>query len=240
MEKELPFANATTSDQMLVELLFHFSVLMEYQLIDLQSNVRTFVEAMSNAIQQMDNLVVEEGRSASELFESLFNKANSNEAGAMNIRANERADEIFAQALDQADPSVLSKNLKQVVQQSNQTRSKEEALSTAQAFDKIWSEISKRMESMCRLEERLRPQVYTMIQSLNFEDIQTQRIEHALIAQKRINEGLMKFLKKGVQNCNIQEIQDFAAKLIKETRASYSMAEERQVFDQVFLHEKKK
>ncbi len=109
----------------------------------------------------------------------------------------------------------------------------------ANAFDKIWSEISKRIESVSRLEERLRPQVYTMIQSLNFEDIQTQRIEHALNAQKKLNEGIIKFLKKGIQNCDIKEVLEFANNLVKETKASYTMVDERKVFEQVFYDEKK-
>ena len=97
MDKELPFAKAQSSEQMLIQLLFHFSVLMEYQLIDLQSNVRAFVEAMSEAIQKMDNLVVKEGETAQEIYESLFNKAQS-EAMTLNQRANVRADDIFAEA----------------------------------------------------------------------------------------------------------------------------------------------
>ena len=37
MEKELPFAKAQSSEQMLIELLFHFSILMEYQLFILNN-----------------------------------------------------------------------------------------------------------------------------------------------------------------------------------------------------------
>ncbi|WP_397599820.1 hypothetical protein [Silvanigrella sp.] len=232
MEKELPFAKAQSSEQMLMQLLFHFSILMEYQLIDLQSNVRAFVEAMSEAIQKMDTLVVEEGQSAQEIYESLFSKAGS-EATALNQRANFRADDIFAEASgqDKNDPN-----------KSNATNSTNEAGSAnaSNAFDKIWSEISKRIESVSRLEERLRPQVYTMIQSLNFEDIQTQRIEHALTAQRKLNEGMIKFLKKGIQNCDLKEVLEFSTNLVKETKASYTMSDERRVFEQVFYEDIKK
>ncbi len=238
MEKELPFTNAKSPENMLVQLLFHFSVLMEYQLIDLQANVRAFVEAMSTAIQQMDNLVVQEGRSAQEIFESLFNKSTHNEAATLNIRANSRADDIFAEAAAQANPALLPPAIRDAVEKDAEAKGIDNN-SSSNAYDHIWSDISKRMESVCRLEERLRPQVYTMIQSLNFEDIQTQRIEHALGAQKKINEGLMKFLNKGIQNCDLQEVLEFATKLIKDTRASYTMSEERQVFDQVFYEGKK-
>jgi hypothetical protein len=236
MEKELPFAKAQSSEQMLMQLLFHFSILMEYQLIDLQSNVRSFVEAMSDAIQKMDGLVVEEGRSAQEIYESLFNKSTGTEATALNQRANFRADDIFAEASAQANPRIA-----EILQNSTKGEDgKQEGDSGTNAFDKIWSEISKRFESVCRLEERLRPQVYTMIQSLNFEDIQTQRIEHALLAQRKLNEGMMKFLKKGIQNCNLQEVLDFSNNLVKETKASYTMSDERRVFEQVFYEDIKK
>ncbi|MGY3802641.1 hypothetical protein ACWNT8_01025 [Pigmentibacter ruber] len=228
MEKELSFAKAQTPEQMLMQLLFHFSILMEYQLIDLQSNVRSFVEAMSEAIQKMDNLVVEEGQQANEIYENLFSKAES-EAQALNQRANFRADDIFAEASGQDKAASQA-----------QTQSTKTSTTDSNAFDKIWSEISKRIESVSRLEERLRPQVYTMIQSLNFEDIQTQRIEHALNAQKKLNEGMIKFLKKGIQNCDLKEVLDFANNLVKETKASYTMVDERKVFEQVFYEEKNK
>jgi len=232
MEKELPFAKAQSSEQMLMQLLFHFSILMEYQLIDLQSNVRAFVEAMSEAIQKMDNLVVEEGQSAQEIYESLFSKAGS-EATALNQRANFRADDIFAEASGQG------KNDSNKTNAANTTNAAGSA-NASNAFDQIWSEISKRIESVSRLEERLRPQVYTMIQSLNFEDIQTQRIEHALTAQRKLNEGMIKFLKKGIQNCDLKEVLEFSVNLVKETKASYTMSDERRVFEQVFYEDIKK
>ena len=232
MEKELPFAKAQSSEQMLMQLLFHFSILMEYQLIDLQSNVRAFVEAMSEAIQKMDNLVVEEGQSAQEIYESLFSKAGS-EATALNQRANFRADDIFAEASGQGKNDTNKTNA------ANSTNAAGSA-NASNAFDQIWSEISKRIESVSRLEERLRPQVYTMIQSLNFEDIQTQRIEHALTAQRKLNEGMIKFLKKGIQNCDLKEVLEFSVNLVKETKASYTMSDERRVFDQVFYEDIKK
>ena len=48
----------------------------------------------------MDNLVVEEGQQATEIYENLFSKAES-EAQALNQRANFRADDIFAEAAGQ-------------------------------------------------------------------------------------------------------------------------------------------
>lgn len=226
MEKELSFIKAQNSEQILIELLFHFSILMEYQLIDLQSNVRAFVENMSEAIQKMDGLVVEEGRSAHELYESLFNKSESSEASELSDRANDRVDKIFAEANGRIEDNIRkSENIK---------------ASSTDALDKIWSEVSKRFESMSRLEERLRPQIYSMIQSLNFEDIQTQRIEHALAAQKKLNEGIIKFIKKGIQNCDLNEVLAFTTNLVKETRASYTMTDERKVFEQVFYEKGRK
>jgi hypothetical protein len=244
----------TNPEKLLVQLLFHFSVLIEYQLNDLQSEVRSFVEAMSTAIQEMDNLVVAEGKSAQDLFENLFNQNQSqdSEASKINTRANKRADEIFSETLSNlhggktpasvfnSDPNVqkteeVSQPDRENIQQKPTQENSNEEISTTVSSDKIWSDIAKRFESFCRMEERLRPQVYTMIQSLNFEDIQTQRIEHALTAQKKLNEGIISLLKKGLQNCDIQEIRQFATNLVTQTKASYTMMDERAVFDQVFL-----
>ena len=79
-----------------------------------------------------------------------------------------------------------------------------------------------------------------MIQSLNFEDIQTQRIEHALTAQRKLNEGIINFIKKGIQNCDLKEVLEFSNNLVKETKASYTMNDERRVFEQVFYEVNKK
>jgi hypothetical protein len=248
MTKSFPFEidENTNPEKLLVQVCFHFSILIEYQLNDLQANVREFVQAMSNAIQEMDNLVVVEGKSAQSLFESLFNQGKSDdestkqvseEASKINTRANKRANEIFSEALNKLHPGKTpiatfnsDPNEVKEIQES-----KEEEKPGTEANDKIWSEIAKKFESFCRMEERLRPQVYTMIQSLNFEDIQTQRIEHALNAQKRLNEGMMKFITKGLHNCTINEIKEFADELIAKTQASYTMMDERKVFEEVFI-----
>ena len=253
MDKDPLFTldTSSTPDKLLVQLCFYFSVLMEYQLNDLQSEVREFVFAMSTAIQEMDNLVVEEGKSAQNLFESLFNqnKGEGAEASKINTRANKRAEEIFAEALSNLHPGqapLETFNSDPNVKKENEaTASVTTSMSTespvaSEATDKIWSDIAKKFESFCRLEERLRPQIYTMIQSLNFEDIQTQRIEHALNAQKRLNEGVTNFLKKGLNNCSIGEVMEFAKKLIEQTKASYTMTDERNVFDQVFIKPEEK
>lgn len=244
-KKNTPFTfdNVTTPEKLLIQLCFHFSVLIEYQLNALQANVREFVFAMSDAIQEMDNLVVAEGKSAQELFENLFNqsKESSAEASKLNTRANKRAEEIFMEAVAKLHPgqtptatfnSAPSSDTATILNEKDSSNSEAASI---EATDKIWSDIAKKFESFCRMEERLRPQVYTMIQSLNFEDIQTQRLEHALTAQKKLNEGIVNFLRKGLQNCALEEVKEFANKLVAETRASYSMAEERAVFDQVFL-----
>ena len=162
----------------------------------------------------------------------MFSKAGS-EATALNQRANFRADDIFAEASGQGKNDTNKTNA------ANSTNAAGSA-NASNAFDQIWSEISKRIESVSRLEERLRPQVYTMIQSLNFEDIQTQRIEHALTAQRKLNEGMIKFLKKGIQNCDLKEVLEFSVNLVKETKASYTMSDERRVFEQVFYEDIKK
>jgi hypothetical protein len=51
---------------------------------------------------------------------------------------------------------------------------------------------------------------------------------------------MMKFLKKGMQNCDLKEVLDFATNLVKDTKASYTMSDERRVFEQVFYEEIKK
>lgn len=244
------FENINSPEKMLIELCFYFSVLIEYQLNDLQSNVREFVLDMSNAIQEMDKLVEVEGRSAQEVYESLFNQTKD-EASNFNNRADKRAQEIFLETLNNLHPgqtplevfnSDPSSPKKESTSSSSSQEMVEEDMSAQknQATDKIWSDIAKKFESFCRLEERLRPQVYTMIQALNFEDIQTQRIDHALNAQKKLNEGIVKFLKKGLNNCSVNEIKEFSENLIKETKDSYTMMDERKVFDQVFINNAKK
>ena len=233
MSDEFPFEinSDTTPEKLIVQVFFHFSVLIEYQLNDLQSEVRRFVEAMSNAIQQMDGLVETEAKSAQSLFETLFSQKQNEEGSKMNNRANKRAEDIFVEALQNlhpgkgplegfnSDPNVSNiqpeatdnsateipkeENTKE---DDNKEENTNEEDNKEESSDKIWSDVAKKFESFCRLEERLRPQVYTMIQSLNFEDIQTQRIEHALSAQKALNDGIVFFLKKGISNCSINMV----------------------------------
>ncbi len=241
MDEKLLFLDleSKTPEEILIQLCFYFSVLNEYQLIDLQANVRNFVVDMSNAIQEMDNLVVAEGQSAQSLFESLFNK-NNREVSAINSRSAKRTEDIFAEALKKLHPCQTP--LETFNSDSNKTHQEEvesEVEESHEGESKIWSEIAKKFESFCRLEERLRPQVYTMIQSLNFEDIQTQRLEHALTAHKKLNQGIVNFIKKGLHNCSTEEVKTFSINLIKNTRASYTMQDERDVFDQVFIKPEK-
>ncbi|MES2615974.1 MAG: hypothetical protein V4591_11240 [Bdellovibrionota bacterium] len=194
--------NNSTPEKILVQLNFYFSVLNEYQLNDLQNNVREFVASMSNAIQEMDAMVAAEGASAQNVFESLFQQQNP-------TTSEESKDTQVEEPIELAELNCST--------------------------NKIWADVAKKLESFCRLEERLQPQIFTLIQSLNFEDIQSQRIEHALTAQKRLNEGMMKFLTKGFQNCTVAEVVEFANDLIEKTKKSYTMNDERKVFDQVFI-----
>ena len=254
MSDEFPFEidNNTTPEKLIVQVFFHFSVLIEYQLNDLQSEVRRFV-AMSNAIQQMDGLVETEAKSAQSLFETLFSQKQNEEGSKMNNRANKRAEDIFVEALQNlhpgkgpleafnSDPNVSDIQAEVIDNSATEASSEEntkEDDNKEESSNKIWSDVAKKFESFCRLEERLRPQVYTMIQSLNFEDIQTQRIEHALSAQKALNDGIVFFLKKGISNCSINDVKKFADDLFFKTKNSYTMREERNIFEQVFLKQK--
>ena len=256
------FKEATNPEEILIQLYFYFSVLMEYQLNDLQDNVRKFVFAMSNAIQEMDKLVDVEGKSAIELYESLFSQGRHEEGSMINQRADKRVEDIFASALESLHPGETpsktfnsdpnTQSVSKIQSESNLNSEisdepiKEMLLEDTtpiyinEASDKIWSEIAKKFEGFCRMDERLRPQIFTMIQSLNFEDIQTQRIEHALGAQKKLNDGIVGFLKKGLHNCTYNEVKEFSIDLISKTRSSYTMTEERAVFDQVFIQAEKK
>jgi hypothetical protein len=256
MQNEFPFSNdgQATPEKYIVELFFYFSVLIEYQLNDLQADVRKFVEAMSNAIQEMDSLVEKEAKLAQSLFETLFNQNKYEQGSDINNDADNRVERIFGEALANlrpgesalqilnSDPKVSDVNPELGFSNVDESKIVEKKKSTemTEGSEKIWSDVAKRFESFCRLEERLRPQVYTMVQSLNFEDIQTQRIEHALAAQKRLNEGVVSFLKKGIHNCTVNEVKEFANELFQKTQNSYTMSEERDIFDQVFINTGKK
>jgi hypothetical protein len=214
----------------LVQLMFRFSLLMEYQLMDLQGAVREFVERMSDALQLMDKQVTEEGKNAQALFETLFN-AQAAEAAVLNSRAAARADDIFSEA--QSEEGILPA-AEEPAPAFVPAGADEDTSHEFKAHDQVWSKVAKSFESVCRLDERLKPQVFTLIQCMNFEDIQTQRLDHALSSYKLLNAGVMKFLKSGIAATTPEEVREFALNMLSETFKMYTMADERQIFEQVF------
>jgi hypothetical protein len=102
-----------------------------------------------------------------------------------------------------------------------------------EAHDEVWSKISKKLESVTRLEERLRPHVFKIIECLNFEDIQSQKLEHLVFGYKLLNNHTSRYLAEG-QHIDETSIRAFANDFLIQVRKAYSTEEERRIFDQVF------
>lgn len=190
-------SSVRTPEEALIELLFHFSILMEYQLLDLQHSVRDFVSRMSNAVTVLDGITTEESRTAGALLARLDQGAGS-------------------------DDSMLGHDGVQ------------KETGTVSVGDVSVGDVRAQLVRMKELDERLRPSLYTIIECLNFEDIQSQRIEHLVNSFKLLNQGIMEKLETGLANQQREDILAFARRMANLTRAMYTMPEERDIFDQVF------
>lgn len=184
LSERLEGLRANSPEAALIELLFHFSVLCEYQLLDLQAFVRTFVDRMSAAVTGIDAAVATGCRDLATHVASV------------------------REALDSLPPSPGR-----------------EAASTALA----------RVEAVADLGTRVQNDVYTLVECLSFEDIQSQRLDHLVKASSRLNEVIMERLRVGVETASAAEIRAFAEGFVRGTRASYTMPAEREIFDQVFF-----
>ena len=74
--KVSPFQNAKTQEQFIIEMYFHFNVLMENQIAHIQSKSQKFIDDISESIERMDFLVQQERDEASATFISLFANAS--------------------------------------------------------------------------------------------------------------------------------------------------------------------
>lgn len=184
-------------EDVLIDLLFHYTVLMEYSLLDLQSSVRHFVERMSDAVAQLDRACVAQAAQAREAAALAAARVPGN------AHRTEHGTEHRAGSGEVAKAKV------------------ENAILTA-------------LQDAARLDERLSEHVYTLVECLSFEDIQAQRIEHLTRAFRKLNEGIMERLERGLENYTSHDIERFADESARETRSTYTMPEERNIFDQVF------
>ncbi len=223
----------STADAVLIELLIKHNVLMEEQLRDLQGQVRQFVEQMNAATMKLDASVTEEGLTANAMYESIYEESQK-ESQVLNERAAARVDDLIAQALSSAGADA---NISQDLLNSINTNSDEKeqiAKEQIEAHDQVWSKISKKLESVTRLEERLRPHVFKIIECLNFEDIQSQRLQHVLQSSQQLNEGIKRYLQAG-HTLSESELKLFANNFLIQVRKSYTTEEERHIFDNIFV-----
>jgi predicted nucleic acid-binding protein len=227
-----PQADATDrnpTDAIMIELLLRFARLMEAQLIDLQQSVRVFVANMNAAIEKLDEKVTEEGTQAQRIYESIFSET-AGEAQILNERAASRVDDIIAELLSQAGAdSGISEDLKNSF---TLDASKAATVAAQEARDDVWAKISKKLESITRLEERLRPHVFTLVQCLIFEDIQSQRLDHLLRSYKMLNDRVTRHIH--MHSLPQGEASSFTKEFLKKVRDMYTMDEERHVFDSIF------
>ena len=204
MSIKLEFPIVTPQDGV-IELLFHYTVLLEYQLIHLQSDVREFVERMMNAIGDLDSQVTDECKQAVNLYEDIYNEINK---------------------------ISLTSSLDQTTLIEGAVAVGSSGIDKSQKF---LASLSKRTEFLARIDERVKNHVNTLIECLSFEDIQNQRLEHVLKAFKLLNEGVSELIAQDLNLYTIDEVNSFAEDLKSRTRAMYTMKDERDVFDQVFV-----
>lgn len=55
------------AEEAIIELMFHYTILMEYSLLDLQNSVRGFVSRMSESVTQIDKIVTAETKPAQDI-----------------------------------------------------------------------------------------------------------------------------------------------------------------------------
>ena len=175
--------HSDTPERAIIDLLFHYMVLCEYQLLDLQAAVRGFVDRLSNAVSNIDGTLTAACSAARPAFEST------------------------SSALAAGKDSFT----------------REEVAALLAAF-----------KPCVNAADAVQPDLYTFIECLSFEDIQSQRLDHLVRASNALNMGIIERLRSGLENEGIEEVRAFAREMARATRAMYTMPEERDVFDQVF------
>jgi hypothetical protein len=226
----------SAADEILIDLLLKHACLMELQIQDLKGQVRQFVDQMNVAIMKLDSSVTEEGLQANQLYESVYEESQQ-ESKLMNERAAARVDDLLAEALKEAGmDSPVSADLLASLNSKSETDD-HNGIQDKEAHDEVWSKISKKLESVTRLEERLRPHVFKIIECLNFEDIQSQKLEHLVFGYKLLNTHTSRYLASS-QGMDDAALRAFANDFLMQVRKSYSTEEERHIFDQVFKSKK--
>jgi hypothetical protein len=173
-----------TAERAIIELLFLYMILCEYQLLDLQASVRGFVDRMSAAVSNIDGTIARE----------------TQEARVVVARVQA--------ALDGG-----------------------QATFTAEEVAKLLSAVG----PSARIADSIQSDLYTLIECLSFEDIQSQRLDHLARASNALNMGIIERLRNGLDSISVEDVRAFGVATARATRAMYTMPEERDVFDQVFL-----
>lgn len=181
--QSLAARDLTSPERVIIDLLFHYTVLCEYQLLSLESDVRGFVERMSGATTSID------------------------------ARITKQSHRLRAQAA------------------SLRGRAAAGAGMTAAELETLAAEI----ESVAASTDEAQPDIYTIVECLSFEDIQSQRLDHLVKSSNRLNTGIMERLHAGLENESVESTRAFASQLARSTRSLYTMPVERDVFDQVFI-----
>lgn len=173
-----------TAERAIIELLFHYMILCEYQLLDLQASVRGFVDRMSAAVSNIDSTLGRETQ------------------GARDAVAKVQA------ALAGGQTSFSAEDVAHLLQ----------AVAPA-----------------THASEGIQSDLYTLVECLSFEDIQSQRLDHLARASNALNMGIIERLRQGLDTVSVEDVRAFGVATARATRAMYTMPEERDVFDQVFL-----
>lgn len=173
-----------TAERAIIELLFLYMILCEYQLLDLQASVRGFVDRMSTAVSNIDSTL----------------SRDTQDAKAAVVR--------FQAALSGGQTSF-----------------------TADEVAKLLASVA----PSAHVADRIQNDLYTLIECLSFEDIQSQRLEHLARASNMVNMGIIDRLRNGLEKSSVDDVREFGVATARATRAMYTMPEERDVFDQVFL-----
>jgi hypothetical protein len=172
-----------TPERAIIDLLFHYAVLYEYQLLDLQASVRGFVDRMSEAVSNIDGTLGRVGA-----------------IGRTQINAIEAS-----------------------LAAGQQTFSKQEMTNLLEA-----------VRPAVNVAADVQNDLYTFIECLSFEDIQSQRLDHLAKSGNALNMGIIQLLNEGLETVAIKDLRLFCHKMARATRAMYTMPAEREVFDQVF------
>ena len=212
--------------ELLVSMLFHFNILTEYQLMDLQSMARTSVKRILTSVEELDKMIAEDGDVTRDLYESLF--ALSEEDGGRTAELNESSDQRVERIMQEA-LGELNGDLGERIKNSPDFDIFKEAQ------DLIWSKISKQLEALCQVEGKLKEKIFTIVECLNFEDIQSQRLDHIIKSLKSLNSNLTSMIYHGIENETIETVKKFEREFITSTKQDYTTPEERKIFDQVYI-----